>query len=176
MKLALVSAAAASILALAAIPVAASAQTTQWSGYYGNLGYTGTDVTNGGANLGSVTGRFGWKSNQFWGLEVEGSAGVQHDTVGGVKENLNDQFAGYGTVTVPLANHFDVFARVGYGQTRINSTPKGSGGTDNSLNYGAGAEWFFDNKNGIRGDYTRENFQQGGGDADVWSASYVHRF
>ncbi len=177
MKLALVTAAAASVLALAAIPAAASAQQAQqYTGYYGTLGYTGTDVTNGGADLGSFTGRFGWKSNHFWGLEGEASVGVQHDTVGGVRENLNDQFAGYGTATVPLANHFDVFARLGYGQTRINSTPKGSGGTDNSLNYGAGADWFWDNKNGIRGDYTREDFQQGGGDADVWSASYVHRF
>jgi hypothetical protein len=176
MKLALVTAAAASVLALAAIPAAASAQTNNWSGYYGTLGYTGTDITDGGADLGAVMGRFGWTSHYYLGLEGEASVGVQHDTVGGVRENLNDQFAGYVTARVPLAHNFDVFARVGYGQTRIDTTPKGSGGVDNSVNYGAGADWYWDNKNGIRGDYTRESFQNGGGDADVWSASYVHRF
>jgi outer membrane immunogenic protein len=176
MKLALVTAAAASVLAIAAIPAIASAQTQQWSGYYGTLGYTGTDVTDGGADLGAITGRFGWKSHTFLGLEGEASVGVQHDTVGGVRENLNDQFAGYVTATVPVYRHIDIFARVGYGQTRIDTTPKGFGGTDNSFNYGAGAQWFWDNKNGIRGDYTREDFQQGGGDANVWSASYVRRF
>jgi outer membrane immunogenic protein len=177
MKLALVTAAAASVLAIAAIPAVASAQQPQqWNGYYGTLGYSGTDVVDGGPDLGSITGRFGWKSHSFWGLEAEGSVGVQHDTVGATQYNMNDQFAGYATATLPLYNHFDVFARVGYGQTRINSTPKGSGGTDNSFNYGGGAEWFWDNKNGLRGDYTRENFQQGGGDANVWTASYVRRF
>jgi outer membrane immunogenic protein len=186
MKLALVSAAAASVLALAAIPAAASAAPgdwggPQWTGYYGTLGYTGTDVTGGGPDLGALTGRFGWKSNMYLGVEGEASVGVQHDTLGGALYNLNDQYAGYVTATLPVAHNFEIFGRIGYGQTRINTNPKTVGdvrleGTDNSFNYGAGAQYFWDGKNGIRGDYTREDFQQGGGDANVWSASFVHRF
>lgn len=175
MKFALVTAAAASVLAVAAIPAAASAA-DQWSGWYGTLGYTDTDVTNGGPNVGGVTGRVGWKSNMFWGLEGEASGGVKKDTVAGTEYKLNNQFAGYVTATVPLQNNFEVFARVGYGTTKISSNPGGAGGSDDSWNYGAGAQWFWNGHDGIRGDYTRENFQKGGGDANVWAASYVHRF
>jgi outer membrane immunogenic protein len=175
MNFALVTAAAASALALVAIPAAASAA-DQWSGWYGTLGYTDTNVSNSGPDLGGVTGRVGWQSNMFWGLEAEGSGGVKKDTVGATEYKLNNQFAGYVTAHVPLQNNFDVFARVGYGTTKISSNPGGAGGSDDSWNYGAGAEWFWNGHDGLRGDYTRENFQKGGGDANVWAASYVHRF
>jgi hypothetical protein len=175
MKFALATAAAASILAFGAIPAAANAA-EQWTGWYGTLGYTGTDVTDGGPNLQGVTGRVGWKSNQFWGLEAEGTAGVGKDTIGGVQYKQNDAFAGYLTGTLPLQNNFELFARVGYGTTDVKTKPPGGGGSDESWNYGAGGQWFWNGKDGIRGDYTRESFQNGGGDANVWAASYVHRF
>jgi outer membrane immunogenic protein len=175
MKLAIIAAASASVLALAAIPAVASAA-DQWSGVYGTLGYTDTNVSNNGPDVGGVTGRIGWKSNMFWGVEAEGTAGAKKDTIAGTEYKLSDQFAGYLTATVPLQNNFEVFARVGYGTTKIKTTPAGVGGSDDSWNYGAGAQWFWDSKNGLRGDYTRENFQKGGGDANVWSASYVRRF
>jgi hypothetical protein len=34
----------------------------------------------------------------------------------------------------------------------------------------------FDAKNGLRADYTREEFQDKGGDANVWAVSYVRKF
>jgi outer membrane immunogenic protein len=175
MKLAIIAASTASVLALAAIPAAASAA-DQWSGWSGSVGYSDTNVSKGGPDVGGVTGRLSWKSNQFWGVEGEGSFGAKKDTIAGTEYKLNDQFAGYLTATAPISTNFDIFARVGYGTTNIKTTPVGGSGSDQSWNYGAGAEWFWDNHNGLRGDYLRENFQKGGGDANVWSASYVRRF
>ena len=40
-----------------------------------------------------------------------------------------------------------------------------------------GAQYHFDGKNGVRGDYTHEAFTNGGsGHADVWAIAYTHRF
>jgi hypothetical protein len=178
MKLAIITASAASVLALAAIPAVASAQTTpdQIAGWSASVGYTDTNVGGGGPDVGGVTGRLSWTSRYYIGLEGEGSFGAKKDTIAGTDYKLNDQFAGYVTAKAPLAHNFDIFARVGYGTTNIKTSPGGGSGSDDSWNYGAGAEWFWDSHNGLRGDYLRENFQNGGADANVWSASYVRRF
>ena len=65
-----------------------------------------------------------------------------------------------------------------YGYDRFEASAAGTtlGGTDHSVSYGAGAQYFFGGgPNGVRGDYTRHDFD-GGGDADVWSLSFVRRF
>ena len=47
-----------------------------------------------------------------------------------------------------------------------------------SLNYGAGAQYFFNHgPNGVRADYTRYDFRgAGNGSGDVFSISYVRKF
>ena len=172
MKLAITAALVASALAL---PAVASAQ-DQWSDYSGSVAYTNTDVSSGGPKLGAVTGRLSWKSNMFWGLEGEGSGGVKKDTIAGKEYKLNSQFAGYVTATAPLMTNLDIFARVGYGTTKITATPLVGSSTNQSWNYGVGGDWYWDANNGLRADYLRENFQKGGTDANVWSVGYVRRF
>jgi hypothetical protein len=169
MKAMIVTASALAALATLALAAPASAQVT------GSLGYSAVDADD--ATLGAITGRLGWRSGYF-GVEGEVSGGISDDTVAGAKVELKHQFAGYGVLTVPMNENFDLFARVGYGQTKIEASAAGfsASGTENSFNYGAGAQYFFDGKNGIRGDYTRMDFENGGGDADVWSLSYVRRF
>ena len=44
-----------------------------------------------------------------------------------------------------------------------------------ALSSGTG-QYSFDGKNGVRLDYTREQFQDKGGDANVWAVSYVRKF
>ena len=131
--------------------------------------------------LGAVTGRVGWRSGYF-GVEGEVSKGVKDDsvTVGGVTSSaeLDYQYAGYVTGTVPVTPNLDLIGRVGYGQTKIEATTAGVSASDkeDSINYGVGAQYNW-GLNGIRGDVTRHDFRgDGAGEADAWSVSYVRKF
>ena len=161
-------------LAVLAVAAPASAET------YGNLGYTSVDGD--GATVGAVTGRLGWKSKSFFGLEGEVSTGVKDDSIStaGVTTNvdLKHQYAAYVTGTMPVSPNIDVIARVGYGQSKIENTTAGATVSDklDSINYGVGAQYNW-GLNGIRGDYTRHDFRgAGNGEADAWSVGYVRKF
>ena len=49
-------------------------------------------------------------------------------------------------------------------------------GDGESVNYGVGANYFIDGRNGIRADWTRRDFRDDGGEADTYGLSYVRRF
>jgi outer membrane immunogenic protein len=168
MKAILATAAAAAVIAMAA-PAAAQTQMDA------SVGYSLTDA--GDANLGAVTGRVGVRAG-WLGAEGELSLGVGSDDVGAAKVKLDNQWAIYGKAIAPVSENFDVFARIGYGESRVETKFAGvsAKNTDNSVNYGAGAEWFFDANNGVRADYTRQDFDKGAEDANVWSLSYVRKF
>jgi outer membrane immunogenic protein len=167
MKAILATAAAAAAIAMAA-PATAQTQVDA------SVGYSHVDA--GDANLGAVTGRVGVRSGWF-GAEGEVSFGVGDDDVGAAKVNLDNQWAIYGKAIAPVSENFDVFARVGYGESRIETKLAGvtAKNTDQSWNYGVGAEWFFDPNNGVRADYTRHDFDETD-EADVWALSYVRKF
>ncbi|HET9161661.1 MAG TPA: porin family protein [Caulobacteraceae bacterium] len=168
-------AAIAALTAVAGVAAPASAETTA------SLGWTRTDAKDADVNLDGITGRATWTAGYF-GVEGEVSAGTGSDTtnVGGTNVKVKEEYqaAIYGVAKAPVGTNFDVFARVGYGTTKVKASAAGTGlsGSEQSWNYGVGAEYFFDGHNGIRGDYTRENFRHDAGDADVWSVSYVHKF
>jgi outer membrane immunogenic protein len=165
MKAILATAAAAAAIAVAA-PAAAQVDAS--------IGYSHVDADD--ANLGAITGRVGMRAG-WLGAEGEVSFGVGDDDVGAAKVNLDNQWAVYGKAIAPIQDTFDVFARIGYGESRIETKVAGvtSKNTDQSWNYGVGAEFFLDGNNGVRADYTRHNFDENE-DADVWSLSYVRRF
>ena len=182
MKIVLTTAAAAAAALLAAAPALADpdpapeAVTT-----YGALGYS--DVNGDSANLGAITGRIGARWGRYFGAEGELSGGVTHDTahISGVntRVRINSQLAAYAVGYLPLSPNADLFARLGYGETRLNvSTPgTGAGGEHASLNYGVGGQYFIDGANGVRADYTRMNFAGHSNlDANVWSLAYVRKF
>ena len=166
MKLLIAAAAAATALALAA-PASAST--------YINVGYGMTDVED--VNLGAIGARFGWRSAGPLGIEGEAAFGIDDDEVSGVKVELSSQFAVYGTATAAVSDNVEVFARIGYGTTDLKASAGSisASGSDESFNYGVGGQIFFSGDNAIRADYTRMDFSDGG-DADVWSISYVRRF
>jgi hypothetical protein len=179
MKITLLAAAGAavvSVAALAALP--AAAQTApQW---YGNVGYSAVDADD--AKLGAVHGRLGYQFHPNFAVEGEAGFGVKDDTVNvaGVQVNteLKHSVAIYGVGVMPLTEKFDLLGRVGYGSSKIEASAAGFSADDDqdSWNYGVGAQYSFDGLNGIRGDYTRYDFRDDGGDADVWSVSYVRKF
>jgi hypothetical protein len=176
---------AASALALAALlPAVASAQTaapaTTGTTFYGTLGYDNTSLDH--IDLGAIQGRVGARFGQYFGVEGELAGGVKNDKVNvspgvDVKVKLDHQEAIYGVGFLPVAPNFDLLARVGYGHTEGSGSVAGASATakGDSWNYGVGGQYTFDGKNGVRVDYTREDFRHSD-DANVWAVSYLRKF
>ena len=166
--------------AVSAFAAPAFAQTTQGPTYYGTLGYSQLDHSDG--DLGAVTGRLGAKFNPYIGVEGEASVGVKDDdfTIAGVDGKLEHQYdaAAYLVGSYPVTPNFELFARGGYGTSKIKAELAGleEEADGESWNYGAGANYYFDGQNGVRADWTRRDFTDSDVKADVYSVSYVRRF
>jgi hypothetical protein len=194
MKL-LFAAASAAVLA-SAVPVVASAQTADpTTGAYGSIGYA--DTHGGGVDLGTIQGRLGWRFNSWLGVEGELAGGVKgddvHTTIAGNAVSgdakIEHQEAIYGVGFLPVGTNWDLLGRIGYGHTKAkvsDVTVSGPGGavgglsasdSGDSWNFGVGAQYHWDGQNGIRADYTREEFTGSGSDhGDVWSIAYTRKF
>lgn len=154
-----------------------------WGGpeYYGSIGYSHLDARDADVDLGAVTGRLGAKFNPYFGVEGEASFGVRDDsvTIAGATADIEHEYdaAAYAVGFLPINPNLELFARVGYGTTKVEASAAGITVAEDgeSWNYGVGANYYFDGQNGVRGDWTRRDFSDGG-DADVWSLSYVRRF
>jgi len=150
---------------------------------YGTLGYLKKEDS----NLDAVQLRLGARLAPHFGVEGEFANGVEPHTVNfpsvppiQIKDQLRYQFAAYGVGYLPITPQAELFARVGYGQTWTKRTfaippnlavVKGDAG---SFNYGVGGQYSFDGKNGVRVDYTREDYKHG--TEDTWGVSYVRKF
>jgi predicted porin len=175
----LITAASLGIIAFAA-PAIAQVQTTAPTGVYANLGYS--NLGPGDAKLDAIQGRLGYRFNNWLGLEGELAGGLGSDKVNVApgldgKVKLQHQEAVYGVGFLPLTPQWDLIGRVGYGNTKLKTSAAGLSDTDNeqSWNFGAGAQYHFDDKNGVRADYTRQEYEHNG-NADVWSVAYSRRF
>lgn len=171
---------AATALVALSVSAPALAQSSEFSPItgYGTLGYSYLDGKD--QDYGAITGRLGARFGKYVGVEGEVSGGVKGDSLNidgtKVKTNEQSQVAAYGVGYLPVNPNLDLFARVGYGDTNIKAKAPGVSVNDgNSWNYGAGAQYTFDGKNGVRGEYTRYDYTQGGV-ADVWSLGYVRKF
>ena len=147
----------------------------------GSVGYTHLDGDD--ASLGAITGRLGYDFNRNFGVEGEASIGVQDEdvTIAGVDGSIEHEYdaAVYGVAKLPVNENLELFGRLGYGTTSLKADVAGftATGDGDSINYGVGANWFFDGQNGIRGDWTRRDFQDdGAGEVDTYGLSYVRRF
>jgi len=184
-------AAASAAVVVCAIPAIAAAQdtTTRPTGLYANLGYANTNTED--VNLGAIGARLGYRFNDWLGVEGELAGGVKSDDVsvpsafvvpGGptsVSIKLKHEEAIYGVGFLPVGTNFDLLARVGYGNTSIKGSAGGFSASQDgrSWNFGAGAQYHWDGANGVRADYTRQEFTgDGSGHADVWSIAFSHRF
>jgi hypothetical protein len=146
----------------------------------GSIGYTHLDAGDG--ELGAVTGRLGYDFTRNFGIEGEASVGVRDEdiTIAGVNGSLKHDWdaAAYVVGKVPVSENLELFGRVGYGTTSIKADVAGFTAREDgeSINYGAGANWFFDGQNGLRADWTRRDFRDDGGEIDAYGLSYVRRF
>ena len=168
---------AAGVVAAAMLAGPALAQDASVTGFYGSLGYTGSNATGAAkADLGSITGRVGDRFTRFLGVEGELSGGVSDDKVApGNTIHLEHQFAGYAVGYLPILPNADILARVGYGETKLDT---GLGArTGDSLNYGIGGQYFVTPKDGLRADWTRFDRQDSAiPSSNAWTISYVRRF
>lgn len=172
-------AAAAAAATMALAPAMAHAQETVEPGAYANLGvaYASQD----GIHLGALQAKLGYRINNWFGVEGEAAFGVDDDSVSvgaaRAKVELKHQFAAYVVGFAPVATNTDLFARVGYGTTKIRASAAGVGasGSDESVNLGVGAQHHFDGKNGIRVEYLRSEYNDGG-HSNTWGVSYSRRF
>ncbi|WP_312165441.1 porin family protein [Phenylobacterium sp.] len=169
----------AAVAAAAMVPALASAQSSGVTGY-GSLGYSHHSMDD--VDVGAIQGRLGARFNPYLGVEGELGFGVKKDDVGvaGVdaKVELQNSAAIYGVGFLPVAPNADLYARVGYGKSEVKVSAPGvvAKGDGNSWNYGVGGQYFFDDNNGVRADYTRHDFEDDAGEADVWSLGYVRKF
>ncbi len=196
MKLLLVTVAVAALGAAApALAQEAASSDVSYSGMYGNLGWAQTDTND--AKTQGVEGRVGGRFGRFLGVEGELKAGLSsgHQTydfgAGPTRTGVKQSFAGaaYAVGFLPITHKFDLLARVGYGASRYQVDPTGGSNfhfTENGIRWGGGAEYFFDGRNGIRADWTREHAGSISGfpaafvppthNADVISVAFAHRF
>ena len=172
----LVGAAVVSAAAMAALPAAAQTQTS----FYGNVGYTAIDADD--VTLGALTGRVGAQFHPNFAVEAEAGFGVKDDsfTESGVEidAELKHSVAVYGVAFLPINEQFELLGRVGYGSSKIEASGLGVTveDTQESWNYGVGAQYSFDGANGVRVDYTRYDFDGDFDKADTWAVSYVRKF
>jgi outer membrane immunogenic protein len=159
MKLKLVLAASAAVFAA---PIAMSASAQQ-ANIYVNGGYTKLDGD--GAEVDGLTGRLGVGFGRYFAVEGEATFGLNDDN--GVE--LDNQIGLFGVGKIPLNNTVTLFGRAG-----VSRTETSPGGDDDGIAYGVGAEFNLTEKDGIRLDATRHDYDAG--DADAYSISYVRRF
>ena len=190
------------LLSAAAITLFAAAPALAQSGptWYGSAGYSNLSADGTDVDLGAVTGRLGAKLHPNFGVEGEGSVGVNDDQIGAVDVELEHDLAAYAVGYLPLNPNLELFARVGYGTTSIEASSGALAVTVNQVvktgfhdhvgravrlhlgchrvpdGEGVGANYFFDGVNGVRADWTRRDFRDDGGEADVWTLGYVRRF
>ena len=183
MKNALITAA--SLAAIATVvPAAAQAQVASTAavptGVYANV--NGGLADGGQADLGVIGGRLGYRFNNFMGVEGELATGLKSDTdnIAGVDVNtkLKHSAGVYGVGFLPVGPNTDVLARIGYGTTKLRAKAAGVSASDSeeSWNFGVGAQHYLDGANGVRVDYTRQEFENDAGHANVWTVGYTRRF
>jgi len=183
MKTILIAAAATAATLAAAPAMAAPPSYPTYTGVtaYGNLGYSNAVVD--GGDYSAITGRIGARYGEYFGLEGELSGGLNNSRVGGAggrsDASMNDEVAIYGVGYLPVTRNIDLLARVGYGATNFHGSEAGTAlhGVDQSWNFGAGGQYFFDQSNGVRLDYTYYDYNaQTVPNANVVSVAYVHKF
>ena len=175
---------AAAALAVASVALPAAAQDQSGTAFYGNLGYAFVDARGVDVNLGAIGGKLGARFNPYIGAEVEAAFGVNDDTVKSlgvpVKVELKHSIGAYAVGFLPVKPNFDLFARVGYANTKIKASALGAAlsSDGNTWNAGLGGQYFFTAKDGVRAEYTKYDIgnSDAGLDANVWTVSYVRAF
>ncbi len=138
-------------------------------------------------DLGSVTPsggtiRGGWRWDEHFGAEIEGSFGLESDATDFLNSNINieGQVGAFLVGRLPINDKVSVFGRIGYARTEVEYDFSNNQyiRTADGIASGIGAEYSFTDRFGIRGDLTHTDGGGGiGVDAiDALSVSAVFKF
>ena len=144
-------------------------------------GYAAYD--GGGATLNTVTLRGGMAFHEIFGGEFEASFGLGAEDIGnsaGTQVELENQFGAYLVGRYPVAQQFDVLARLGYVTGAFQSSTSGVTGDAevDGLAFGIGGEYMLNEQFGVRADYTRIEAEDDSfdGGIDVFALGGVFKF
>ncbi len=127
-----------------------------------------------------IGGKVGYQFADYFGVEAQGSVGIIDDeqTIGAVTADVGYDYllGGFAVATLPLEDGFELLGRVGYYYTELSAEGAGVTVTDDADGFaaGVGAQFMWDDANGIRADYTY--LDGNGGHADSVSLAYVRKF
>ena len=202
----------ASIVLALSVLTAASASANDKDGVYATIGGTllsteldlsGLEIADLQLDLGTedaditmITGRLGYRLNDYFAIEGELGFGlggddfdrvVPVDVLGtpvnvdtNVSLDVDNYYIGFARGIFPVSDQFDIFARVGYGEATADGTAVGMAGgftatasdsvSESGFAYGVGGQYNLTENDGIRADYTRLD------DTDIISLAYSRRF
>ena len=154
-----------------------------------DLGTEDVDVT-------FFNGRLGYRINEFFAIEGEigfGLGGDEFDRVvpidvlgtpvnvdANISGDVDNYYIAFARGILPIADQFDIFARIGYGEATGEASVvgmvaglTGAGSVSDNVSgvaYGVGGQYNLTANDGIRADYTRLD------DTDIISLAYSRRF
>jgi outer membrane immunogenic protein len=143
---------------------------------YGTLGM-GED-TGGKGDEGIFSGAVGARFGPYLGVEADLGTGIDDTNNAGKRLSLGARYAGYIVAYLPLARHFDLFAKFGLGRSHFREDgvgPSMSSDVD-STNWGVGAQYFFTDRDGVRTEILREDYRDSRGERNSVNISWIHRF
>ncbi|WP_298916144.1 outer membrane beta-barrel protein [uncultured Algimonas sp.] len=164
----------------------------------------------------TLSGKIGYNFNEYFGVEGQGAFGIGGDEdaafdqivqgsriQGSLSAEVDNSFAAFARVKLPINERFEVFARGGYHFTQVGfetsaftvttaGTPRTIAATEDNIDFdgfaaGVGAQFMFNPLNGVRVEYTFQDVENvedvsvdgtdfGEFGSDVYSISYVRKF
>lgn len=140
--------------------------------FYVEGGYSHYMFDDPDIDLGGVQVRGGWEFNEFFSAEADVAVGIADDDVAGVTVDLSYQYGVYARAKLAFNDQFSGHVRVGYSSAEVEIDGFGDENED-GIAYGVGGTWMFNERQGVRADYTRHEFDDA---VDNISVSYVYRF
>lgn len=143
------------------------------------VGYSNFDVD--GFNFGAISVTGGADFSEYFGVEGQLDFGIADDsvTVGGTSVDVELNYAAsvFGVARLPIdEGHSNLFFRAGYTWAEVEASAAGvaAAADGDGFAFGVGGEFFFDDVNAVRIDYTRHEIEDG--EADVFGIRYIRRF
>jgi hypothetical protein len=158
----------------AATLVSTASQAQDASKVYANIGYSYLDTAI--TNLGVVGGRVGYEFTPNFAVEGELGFGFADKNVSGIDVKVDNTYGAFVVGKLPISTSFELLGRVGYSHVKVSASGLGASASadDGSAAYGVGAQYFLNEKNGIRGDFTR--YEEDGSGFNGYTISYVRKF
>ncbi len=133
-----------------------------------------------GIQIDTITFRGRYSFTERLGVEGQMNFGIDNSTVdfgaSGVSDvELDYSYALYGVYSVPVTPSVNLFGRAGFINSDLGTGASGYNfsGDNVTVSAGAGAEWFFTQRDAIRFDYSWADYDE---DASYYGVSYVRKF